>query len=225
MCHAVVTSGEAAKSSIVGDVSLRPKGATHEHPFCRTPHQGLRHLRHRRASPRRRLVHRRGRRVHRHHRQLGLGKSTLLHLLGGVDRPTSGTVRLQGQDIFARSDEELAVFRRREVGLVYQFYNLTPILDVVENMTLPVRMDGRDVNEKRLKMLLRSLGLTGREHYLPNQLSGGRAAACGNRPRAHERPGRRARRRAHGQPRLQELGRRYGGTCAIPTDNSSKRSS
>ena len=103
----------------------------------------------------------------------GSGKSTLLHLMGGVDRPTSGTVRLQGQDIFARSDEELAVFRRREVGLVYQFYNLIPILDVVENMTLPVRMDGRDVNEKRLKMLLRSLGLTGREHYLPNQLSGG----------------------------------------------------
>ena len=103
----------------------------------------------------------------------GSGKSTLLHLMGGVDRPTSGTVRLQGQDIFARSDEELAVFRRREVGLVYQFYNLIPILDVVENMTLPVRMDGRDVNEKRLKMLLRSLGLTGREYYLPNQLSGG----------------------------------------------------
>ena len=103
----------------------------------------------------------------------GSGKSTLLHLMGGVDRPTSGTVRLQGQDIFARSDEELAVFRRREVGLVYQFYNLIPILDVVENMTLPVRMDGRDVNEKRLKMLFRSLGLTGREHYLPNQLSGG----------------------------------------------------
>ena len=86
----------------------------------------------------------------------GSGKSTLLHLMGGVDRPTSGTVRLQGQDIFARSDEELAVFRRREVGLVYQFYNLIPILDVVENMTLPVRMDGRDVNDKRLKMLVRS---------------------------------------------------------------------
>ena len=81
--------------------------------------------------------------------------------------PHFGYRALQGQDIFARSDEELAVFRRREVGLVYQFYNLIPILDVVENMTLPVRMDGRDVNEKRLKMLLRSLGLTGREHYLP----------------------------------------------------------
>ena len=103
----------------------------------------------------------------------GSGKSTLLHLMGGVDRPTSGTVRLQGKDVFQRSDEQLAVFRRREVGLVYQFYNLIPILDVVENMTLPVRMDGREVNEKRLAMLIRALGLTGREHCLPNQLSGG----------------------------------------------------
>ena len=89
----------------------------------------------------------------------GSGKSTLLHLIGGVDRPTSGTVRLQGQDIFARSDEELAVFRRREVGLVYQFYNLIPVLDVVENMTLPVLMDGREVNEDRLASLIEALGL------------------------------------------------------------------
>ena len=103
----------------------------------------------------------------------GSGKSTLLHLMGGVDRPTSGTVRLQGQDIFERSDEQLAIFRRREVGLVYQFYNLIPVLDVVENMTLPVLMDGREVNAKRLAMLLGALGLRGREHYLPNQLSGG----------------------------------------------------
>ena len=103
----------------------------------------------------------------------GSGKSTLLHLMGGVERPTSGTVRLQGQDVFARTDEELAVFRRREVGLVYQFYNLIPVLDVVENMTLPVLMDGREVNESRLKMLLEALGLTGRERALPNQLSGG----------------------------------------------------
>ncbi|MBM6777918.1 ABC transporter ATP-binding protein [Collinsella tanakaei] len=103
----------------------------------------------------------------------GSGKSTLLHLMGGVDRPTSGTVRLQGQDIYERTDEQLAVFRRREVGLVYQFYNLIPVLDVVENMTLPVLMDGRSVNDKRLNMLLRTLKLTGREHYLPNQLSGG----------------------------------------------------
>ena len=103
----------------------------------------------------------------------GSGKSTLLHLMGGVDRPTSGTVRLQGQDVFARSDEALAVFRRREVGLVYQFYNLIPILDVVENMTLPVLMDGRRVNRQRLASLIRALGLEGRERNLPNQLSGG----------------------------------------------------
>ena len=103
----------------------------------------------------------------------GSGKSTLMHLMGGVNRPTSGTVRLQGQDIFARSDEELAVFRRREVGLIYQFYNLIPVLDVVENMTLPVLMDGRTVNEDRLTSLIQTLGLTGREHHLPNQLSGG----------------------------------------------------
>ncbi len=103
----------------------------------------------------------------------GSGKSTLMHLMGGVDRPTSGTVRLQGQDIFARSDEELAVFRRREVGLVYQFYNLIPVLDVVENMTLPVLMDGRPVNEDRLASLVAALGLNGRERYLPSQLSGG----------------------------------------------------
>ena len=103
----------------------------------------------------------------------GSGKSTLMHLMGGVDRPTSGTVKLQGQDIFAHSDEQLAVFRRREVGLVYQFYNLIPVLDVVENMTLPVLMDGRAINEQRLSALMRALGLTGREHYLPNQLSGG----------------------------------------------------
>ena len=103
----------------------------------------------------------------------GSGKSTLLHLIGGVDRPTSGTVRLAGEDVFARSDEQLAIFRRREVGLVYQFYNLIPVLDVVENMTLPVLMDGRAVNGQRLQMLLRALGLTGRERYLPTQLSGG----------------------------------------------------
>ena len=103
----------------------------------------------------------------------GSGKSTLMHLMGGVDRPSSGTVKLQGQDIFARSDEQLAVFRRREVGLIYQFYNLIPVLDVIENMTLPVLMDGRPVNEQRLTALVRALGLSGREHCLPNQLSGG----------------------------------------------------
>ena len=103
----------------------------------------------------------------------GSGKSTLLHMIGGVDRPTSGTVRLNGEDVFQRSDEQLAVFRRREVGLVYQFYNLVPVLDVVENMCLPVLMDGRPVNERRLTSMLHVLGLEGREHHLPNQLSGG----------------------------------------------------
>ena len=103
----------------------------------------------------------------------GSGKSTLLHLMGGVDRPTSGTVCLNGEDIYARSDEQLAVFRRREVGLVYQFYNLIPVLNVVENITLPVALDGRPVNRERLAALLRTLGLEGRENALPNQLSGG----------------------------------------------------
>ena len=103
----------------------------------------------------------------------GSGKSTLLHLMGGVDRPTSGTVRLNGQDVYARSDEELAVFRRREVGIVYQFYNLIPVLSVVENITLPVALDGRAVNEQRLAALIRTLGLEGKEDCLPNRLSGG----------------------------------------------------
>ncbi len=103
----------------------------------------------------------------------GSGKSTLLHLMGGVDRPTSGTVRLKDEDVYARSDEQLAVFRRREVGLVYQFYNLIPVLNVVENMTLPVALDGRQINGKRLQWLIKSLGLEGCEAHLPNQLSGG----------------------------------------------------
>ena len=103
----------------------------------------------------------------------GSGKSTLLHLMGGVDRPTSGTVLLNGTDVYSRSDEELAVFRRREVGLVYQFYNLVPVLNTVENMTLPVALDGRPVNEGRLYGLLDKLGLRGREGHLPSQLSGG----------------------------------------------------
>lgn len=103
----------------------------------------------------------------------GSGKSTLMHLLGGVDRPTSGTVRLNGENIYARNDEQLAIFRRREVGLVYQFYNLIPVLTALENMTLPVRLDGRAVNEERLKALLYALNLNGYENHLPNQLSGG----------------------------------------------------
>ncbi|WP_415962842.1 ABC transporter ATP-binding protein [Collinsella tanakaei] len=103
----------------------------------------------------------------------GSGKSTLLHIIGGVDRPTSGSVYVQGQDIYRRTDEQLAVFRRREVGLIYQFYNLIPVLDVIENMTLPVLMDGRPVNQERLEQLTRALGFSGREHYMPSQLSGG----------------------------------------------------
>ena len=103
----------------------------------------------------------------------GSGKSTLLHILGGVDKPTSGNVYLNGEDVYSRSDTQLAIFRRREVGLIYQFYNLIPALDVVENITLPVLMDGRKVNEERLQELLQTLGLEGREKHLPNQLSGG----------------------------------------------------
>ena len=103
----------------------------------------------------------------------GSGKSTLLHILGGVDRPTSGKVLMNGQDVYAQDEEALAVFRRRQVGLIYQFYNLIPVLNVVENMTLPVLMDGRRVNEERLNELLQTLGLTERRKNLPNQLSGG----------------------------------------------------
>ena len=103
----------------------------------------------------------------------GSGKSTLLHILGGVDRPTSGTVYVDGQDVYAQDEDHLAIFRRRQVGLIYQFYNLIPVLNVVENMTLPVLMDGRAVNRQRLDELLDVLGLRGREKHLPNQLSGG----------------------------------------------------
>ena len=103
----------------------------------------------------------------------GSGKSTLLHLMGGVDRPTSGSVYLAGNDVYSRNDEQLAVLRRREVGIVYQFYNLIPTLTVLENMTLPVALDGRPVNESRLRELVKTLGLEGREDHLPSQLSGG----------------------------------------------------
>lgn len=103
----------------------------------------------------------------------GSGKSTLLHILGGVDRPTEGNVYLDGQDVYAQDEDRLAIFRRRQVGLIYQFYNLIPVLNVVENMTLPVLMDGRKVNQKWLNELLNTLGLCGREKNLPNQLSGG----------------------------------------------------
>lgn len=103
----------------------------------------------------------------------GSGKSTLLHILGGVDKPTSGKVYMNGNDVYAQNDEQLAIFRRREVGLIYQFYNLIPVLNVVENITLPVLMDGHKVNEARLNELLTTLKLNGRENHLPNQLSGG----------------------------------------------------
>ena len=103
----------------------------------------------------------------------GSGKSTLLHILGGVDRPTGGKVFLEGQDIFAQNEDQLAIFRRRQVGLIYQFYNLIPVLNVTENITLPVLMDGRKVDEARLEQMLTTLDLHGREKHLPNQLSGG----------------------------------------------------
>jgi len=103
----------------------------------------------------------------------GSGKSTLLHILGGVDKPTSGKIYMDGQDVYAQNDDNLAIFRRRQVGLIYQFYNLIPVLNVVENITLPVLMDGRKINRERLDDLIKSLRLNGREEHLPNQLSGG----------------------------------------------------
>ena len=103
----------------------------------------------------------------------GSGKSTLLHILGGVDKPTQGNVFVNDIDVYKQKEDKLAIFRRREVGLIYQFYNLVPVLNVVENMTLPVQMDRRPVNEERLEDLLGLLKLKGREKHLPNQLSGG----------------------------------------------------
>lgn len=103
----------------------------------------------------------------------GSGKSTLLHLLGGVDRPTSGKVFVNGKDIYSLKDDELAIFRRREVGLIYQFYNLIPILNVVENITLPCDLDKKAVPQNELEELLKTLGLENRKNHLPNELSGG----------------------------------------------------
>lgn len=103
----------------------------------------------------------------------GSGKSTLLHLIGGVDRPTSGKVFIDDNDIYQMNDDKLAIFRRRQVGLIYQFYNLIPIFNVEENITLPMELDGRKVDEKRLEELLNSLGLEERRKHLPNELSGG----------------------------------------------------
>ena len=103
----------------------------------------------------------------------GSGRSTLLHLIGGVDRPTSGKVFIDGTDIYELNADKLAIFRRRQVGLIYQFYNLIPILNVVENITLPCRLDGKEVKEERLEELLEILNLKNRKEHLPNQLSGG----------------------------------------------------
>ncbi len=103
----------------------------------------------------------------------GSGKSTLLHILGGVDNPTAGKVYMNGQDVYAQKEEQLAIFRRRQVGIIYQFYNLIPILNTEENMTLPLLMDGRKVNRKYLHELIQILNLEGKEKHLPNQLSGG----------------------------------------------------
>lgn len=103
----------------------------------------------------------------------GSGKSTLLHVLGGVNKPTDGKVYMDGKDVYRQNNEQLAIFRRREVGLIYQFYNLIPVMNVVENITIPVLMDGRKVNATRLEEIIEVLGLKGRENHLPNQLSGG----------------------------------------------------
>lgn len=103
----------------------------------------------------------------------GSGKSTLLHLIGGVDRPTSGKVFIDGKDIYGFNDDELAIFRRRQVGLIYQFYNLIPILNVEENITLPLSLDNRKIDSKRLNDLVQLLGLESRKTHLPNELSGG----------------------------------------------------
>ena len=103
----------------------------------------------------------------------GSGKSTLLHLIGGVDRPTSGKVFIDDNDIYAMNDDKLAIFRRRQVGLIYQFYNLIPILNIEENITLPMELDGRKVDQASLDELLESLGLSARKKHLPNELSGG----------------------------------------------------
>ena len=103
----------------------------------------------------------------------GSGKSTLLHLIGGVDRPTSGKVFIEGKDIYKFNNDELAIFRRRQVGLIYQFYNLIPILHVEENITLPLKLDNREVNKTRLNEIIKLLGLENRRTHLPNELSGG----------------------------------------------------
>ena len=103
----------------------------------------------------------------------GSGKSTLLHLIGGVDKPTSGKVFIDSKDIFSLNDDALAIFRRRQVGLIYQFYNLIPILNVEENITLPLSLDNREIDKEKLNEMLKLLGLQNRRLHLPNELSGG----------------------------------------------------
>lgn len=105
--------------------------------------------------------------------QSGSGKSTLLHLIGGVDLPTSGHIYVDGKEVFSRSAEQMAIFRRRQVGLVYQFYNLIPVLTAEENILLPLKLDGRKINRKRADELIAALGLADRKSHLPMQLSGG----------------------------------------------------
>ena len=157
----------------------------------------------------------------------GSGKSTLLHIIGGVDVPSSGKVFLDGQDVYAQSNEKLAIFRRRQVGLIYQFYNLIPTLNVVENITLPILMDKRKVNEERLNDLLELLGLQDRKTHLPNQLSGGQqqrvsiGRALMNAPAvmlADEPTGSLDSRNGHEIIRLlKESNRKYGQTLLLVT--------
>ena len=157
----------------------------------------------------------------------GSGKSTLLHIIGGVDVPSSGKVYLDGQDVYAQSNEKLAIFRRRQVGLIYQFYNLIPTLNVVENITLPILMDKRKVNEERLNDLLELLGLQDRKTHLPNQLSGGQqqrvsiGRALMNAPAvmlADEPTGSLDSRNGHEIIRLlKESNRKYGQTLLLVT--------
>ncbi len=157
----------------------------------------------------------------------GSGKSTLLHAIAGVDAPTSGRVWLIGQDVYAQNNEKLAIFRRRQVGLIYQFHNLIPTLTVVENITLPVLMDRQRVNRQRLEELLELLGLTERRNHLPNQLSGGQqqrvaiGRALMNAPQvmlADEPTGSLDSRNGHEIIRLlKESHRQYGQTLIIVT--------
>ena len=108
----------------------------------------------------------------------GSGKSTLLHLIGGVDRPTHGKVYIDNNDIYSLNDVKLSIFRRRQIGLIYQFYNLIPILNVEENITVPLDLDGRKIDKHELDTLISHLGLQSRKNYLPNSLSGGQQQRC-----------------------------------------------